>query len=297
MESHQCLCHSSCCVKQTHASPYWTLARSLQQFAPCLTRFWEHIVGFADKLVFARKPTPMENRCITFLYIIVGQSCPHQILMRATLHHLNKLANRSQNAEDREVSYAMRLLQRGNSVSNGLDDEERPSMPPEEFERCKNLAWDLNISEGAGTLTALNCCWALLRLLEFLQDLITRKEIDVRFKFIWRSIEFIFLLGVLFPLARTMREPRTLLYFPILAMYFVYVVLIGLPPLTFSCEELAANLQKFNSTNREDLNDRLHHSDCGLQGETLVQVMMAWLMLTPRVMPTMTLTMRWAKHS
>ena len=217
--------------------------------------------------------------------------------MRATLHHLNKLASRSQHAEDREVSYAMRLLQRA-SVSHDLEEEERnTSMPAEEFERCKNLAWDQNISEGAGALTTMNCCWAFLRLIEFLRDLITRQTIVkaqeevVRFRLRWRLIEFLFLLGVLFPLIRNIKEPRTVLYFPILALYFIYVVLIGLPPLTFSCEELAANLQNSKSltSNREDLKARDRHSDCGLQGETLVQLMMAWLMLTPRVIPTMTL--------
>eukprot|EP00434_Breviolum_minutum_P018970 symbB.v1.2.016726.t2/scaffold1271.1/size203481/16 len=141
--------------------------------------------------------------------------------MRATLHHLNKLASRSQHAEDREVSYAMRLLQRA-SVSHDLEEEERnTSMPAEEFERCKNLAWEQNMSEGvrdpgeAGALTTMNCCWAFLRLIEFLRDLITRQTIVkaqeevVRFRLRWRLIEFLFLLGVLFPLIRNIKEPRT----------------------------------------------------------------------------------------
>eukprot|EP00913_Durusdinium_trenchii_P014816 g13893.t1 len=145
--------------------------------------------------------------------------------MRATLHRLNKLASRSHSEQDREVSYAMRLLRRGSSSLPAAEEEDAPSMPDEQFELCAQKSWDQNIAEGAGTLMTLNLCWALLRLFELLRDLIwvdsaQQDSCNGEVFLAWRLIEFGFLLGL---------------------------------------------------------------------GESLVQVMMAWLMLMPRVMPSLKL--------
>ncbi|CAK9019925.1 unnamed protein product [Durusdinium trenchii] len=211
--------------------------------------------------------------------------------MRATLHRLNKLASRSHSEQDREVSYAMRLLRRGSSSLPAAEEEDAPSMPDEQFELCAQKSWDQNIAEGAGTLMTLNLCWALLRLFELLRDLIwvdsaQQDSCNGEVFLAWRLIEFGFLLGLVWPLFRTIKQPRAALYFPILALYFLYVVLIGLWPLSFSCQELE---ELKDCKQREYILKRFERLDCGLQGESLVQVMMAWLMLMPRVMPSLKL--------
>ncbi|CAE7404706.1 Npr1, partial [Symbiodinium natans] len=202
----------------------------------------------------------------------------------------------------------MRLLQRGSTVSAGLDEEaDRSFAFQEEEDQWKDESWNQNISEGAATLAALNFCWIFVRFGQLLRDLMgyghRRTKCDrcheecrgvdllgdaVQGMLPWRAIEFLFLLVLIKPLSDIKIEPRAVPYFCILGLYFIYVVLIGLPPLDFSCQELQ-HIIFCKQTDSVELHQQASNFDCGWQGETLVQVMMAWIMLTPRVVPTMKL--------
>lgn len=230
--------------------------------------------------------------------------------MRGTLHHLKQLASPKSN-EGRNHGYPMRLLQRASSVSTSLDEEaERSFAFQEEEEQWKDESWNQNISEGAATLAALNTSWIFVRFGQLVRDLMgfghRRPEVchgttpcllrcrqDILGEVVkrmlpWRVLEFLFLLGLLKPLSDIKREPRAVPYFCVLSLYFIYVVMIGLPPLDFACQELQ-DVINCRQTDSQELQQQAANFDCSFQGETLVQVMMAWIMLTPRVVPTMKL--------
>eukprot|EP00401_Gymnodinium_catenatum_P072656 CAMPEP_0117480556 /NCGR_PEP_ID=MMETSP0784-20121206/12450_1 /TAXON_ID=39447 /ORGANISM="" /LENGTH=1084 /DNA_ID=CAMNT_0005274995 /DNA_START=8 /DNA_END=3259 /DNA_ORIENTATION=- len=95
-------------------------------------------------------------------------------------------------------------------------------------------------------------------------------------------VELVFLLGSMPFLFCCARRPHRMLYYTLLVSYFVYVILFLLPPFMPSCED---RLGMMECTNAEGFMGNGESRDCNLQGYTLMQFLMAWILLTPTTIP------------
>eukprot|EP00931_Biecheleriopsis_adriatica_P005467 TRINITY_DN106988_c0_g1_i1.p1 TRINITY_DN106988_c0_g1~~TRINITY_DN106988_c0_g1_i1.p1 ORF type:complete len:1197 (-),score=246.02 TRINITY_DN106988_c0_g1_i1:9-3548(-) len=217
---------------------------------------------------------------------------------RSTLGHLQSLA-RASAAEVRQApGYALRLLTRGSRsrtslTSNYVLNEENEQLRFENQqleEQWQEESWEENISQGARTLCSVIGLWALVRLLRLVDWALDIRVISSSsskgcnvvptFSLAAHLVEFTFILGAIKKLLGAAKDPRPHVYFGILFLCFIYLFLLGLPPLALSCSELAA-IQKCSA----EYMMKAANGDCSLQGQTLVQLMMAWVLLTPRLIP------------
>eukprot|EP00931_Biecheleriopsis_adriatica_P049396 TRINITY_DN28579_c0_g1_i1.p1 TRINITY_DN28579_c0_g1~~TRINITY_DN28579_c0_g1_i1.p1 ORF type:complete len:1181 (+),score=199.54 TRINITY_DN28579_c0_g1_i1:186-3728(+) len=86
---------------------------------------------------------------------------------------------------------------------------------------------------------------------------------------------------------RCIRHPKVFEYFVCIVTWLVWGAFHGLPPWGDSCEQLAADLAEEASEQRwSDKFLEASNLDCSLQGHTMVHIIMAQLLLTPRLVPS-----------
>lgn len=76
--------------------------------------------------------------------------------------------------------------------------------------------------------------------------------------------------------------PSERLFWPTVLGFFLYFPAQCLPPFGMSCEELR-NL--CSGSQDPWMVQQYHHVDCSMQGQTCVQLLMTWILITPWVMP------------
>jgi len=100
-----------------------------------------------------------------------------------------------------------------------------------------------------------------------------------------RALEYGFLTFSIVPLLLCLKSPRPIYYFPVVALHFVYLIAVAMPPYAYTCEELFNLVECDARTHRVKVAAR--HLDCSLQGNTNLQGFMTWLLITPRILPRM----------
>lgn len=89
------------------------------------------------------------------------------------------------------------------------------------------------------------------------------------------------------------KRPRRFFYYPLLVAWYVYLIVISIPPFGVRCEDVLQLLDCPGWTKSRAF-DVISHLDCSLQGQTHVQLLMAWILLTPRLLPSRNLVyMNW----
>eukprot|EP00929_Paragymnodinium_shiwhaense_P106553 TRINITY_DN7201_c0_g1_i2.p1 TRINITY_DN7201_c0_g1~~TRINITY_DN7201_c0_g1_i2.p1 ORF type:complete len:1238 (-),score=225.76 TRINITY_DN7201_c0_g1_i2:347-4060(-) len=149
-----------------------------------------------------------------------------------------------------------------------------------------------NIIFGARTLIIVNAVYIALKMYYYIFWPLTRlcsvqdgwMEISARL-LLERLFEVVLLFSVFPLLFLCVKRPTPSVYYPVLIGYSVYAIVNIIPPFAPSCYERLQQVMCAADTSRgrEYIVDML--LDCSLQGYTYMQLLMAWILLTPVTIP------------
>jgi len=165
--------------------------------------------------------------------------------------------------------------------------------------RWADEALRLNMTLGARTLISINALVTTLQLWTYLRKWRRGHKCSYPEPWPWwvgsfaTVLELSFLLGSSLLLLSCLKRPRPFIYFSILIGWAIYLLLLGLPPMSLSCIELF-HIYTCAGSKSERVTTATETLDCTPQAHTMVQLYMTWLLLTPRLYPrTMMMHFNW----